>query len=100
MLITLCRFYSTLSLALPPVALVVLGTMIAGFKEDGPQSNGLGTLIVIAGTILAVLGINAAIVGIVVWRWPAGRPAFSQVAWTAGALFGLSAVLYWVLGLL
>ncbi len=100
MLTKLCRLYSTLSLALPPVALVVLGTMIAGFKENGPQSNGLGTFILIAGTIMVVLAINATIAGIVAWRWPSGRPTFSRVAWTAGALLGLSAVLYWLLGLL
>ena len=100
MLLTLARFYSTLSLALPPVALVVLGTAIAGFKENGPQSNGLGTFILIAGTILGVLSINAAITGIVAWRWPSVRTTCSRVTWTAAALLGLSVVLYGVLRLL
>ncbi len=100
MLLTLTRFYSTLSLALPPVALVVISAMIAGFKETGPQSNGLGTLILIAGTIMVVLSINAVIAGLVAWRWPSGRTTFSRVAWMAGALLVLSVVLYWVLRLL
>lgn len=100
MLITLIRFYSALSFALPPVALVMLGSMIAGYKETGPQSNGLGTFILIAGTILAVLTINAAIAGIVAWRWPSGRTTFSRVAWMARALLSLSVVLYGVLSLL
>lgn len=100
MLTTLARFYSTLSLALPPVALVVLGSMIAGFKENGPQSNGLGTFILIAGTILGVLSVNAVIVGIVAWRWPSVRTTFSRVAWMAGALFGLAVILYGVFSLL
>ncbi len=97
---TLARFYCTLSLALLPVALVVLGAMIAGFKESGPQSNGLGTFILIAGTVMVVLAINAAITGIVAWRWPGIRPRFSHVAWTVGALLGLSVVLCWLLSLL
>lgn len=100
MLITLARFYCTLSLALPPVALVVFGTAITGFKENGPQSNGLGTLILIAGTTMVVLSINAVIAGLVAWRWPSGRTTFSRVAWMAGALLILSVVLYWVLRLL
>jgi hypothetical protein len=100
MLIPLVRFYCTLSLALPPVALVVLGAAIAGFKENGPQSNGLGTFILIAGTILGGLTINAVIAGIVAWRWPSGRTTFAHVAWTAGALLGLSVVFYGLLGLL
>jgi hypothetical protein len=100
MLITLARYYSTLSLALPPVALVVLGVMIAGFKETGPQSNGLGTFILIAGTILAGLLINAAIAGIIAWRWPGARTTFSHVAWMGGTLLGLAVVLYDVLALL
>lgn len=100
MLISLARFYCTLSLALPPVGLVVLGTLIAGFKENGPQSNGLGTFLLIAGTILMVLTINAAIAGTVAWRWPSCRTTFSRVAWMAGALLGLSVVLYGVLSLL
>ncbi len=100
MLISLARFYCTLSLALPPVELVVLGSLIAGFKENGPQSNGLGTLILIAGTILMVLTINAAIAGIVIWRWPSVRTTYSRVARTAAALLGLSVVLYGVLRLL
>jgi len=100
MLITLIRFYSALSFALPPVALVVLSTMIACFKENGPQSNGLGTFILIAGTILAVLTINAAIAGIVAWRWPSGRTTFSQVTWTAGTLLGLSIAFFGVIRLL
>jgi hypothetical protein len=97
MLLTLARFYSTLSLALPPVALVVLGAMIAGYKETGPQSNGLGTFILIAGTILAGLSINAAVAGIVAWRWPSARTTFSRIAWMAGALLILSVVLYGML---
>ncbi|MCF7785321.1 MAG: hypothetical protein K9N47_04320 [Prosthecobacter sp.] len=100
MLITLARFYCTLSLALPPVALVVLGTLMAEFKENGPQSNGLGTFILIAGTILMVLSVNAVIAGIIAWRWPSVRTTFSRFAWTAAALLGLSVVLYGVLRLL
>lgn len=100
MLLTLARFYSTLSLALLPVALVVIGVMIAGFKETGPQSNGLGTFILIAGTILAGLSVNATIAGIVAWYWPSARTTFSRVCWMAGALLGLAVVLYEVLGLL
>ena len=100
MLLTLARFYSTLSLALPPVALAVCGAMLVGFNETGPQSNGLGTLILIAGTIMVVLSINAVIAGLVAWRWPSGRTTFSRVAWMAGALLVLSVVLYWMLRLL
>ncbi len=99
MLITLARFYCTLSFAIPPVALVVLGAAIAGFKENGPQSNGLGTFILIAGTILGVLAVNAVIAGIVAWRWPSTRTTFVSVAWMAGALLGLSVVLYKVFSL-
>jgi|GEM_PF-3067893 len=100
MLLALARFYSTLSLALPPVALVVIGFMIAGFKETGPQSNGLGTLILIAGTTLSGLSINATIAGIAAWRCPSIRTTFSRVAWTAVALLGLAVVLYGMLRLL
>ncbi|MFZ2277548.1 MAG: hypothetical protein WAW39_07105 [Prosthecobacter sp.] len=100
MLLTLARFYSTLSLALPPVALVVIGVMIAGFKETGPQSNGLGTFILIAGTILAGLSVNAAIAGIVAWRWPSARTTFLCVACMAGVLLVLAVILNEVLRLL
>ncbi|MBN8417327.1 MAG: hypothetical protein J0L73_00270 [Verrucomicrobia bacterium] len=100
MLITLIRFYSALSFALPPVALVVLGTMIAGYKETGPQSNGLGTFVLIAGTILAVISVNSAIAGIVAWCWPGARTTFSHVTWMAGALLLLSVAFYGVIRLL
>ena len=52
------RSYTTLSLAVLPVALVVMFTFLYTFKEHGPQSQGLPALMLIFATILAVLGVN------------------------------------------
>ena len=52
------RIYTTLSLAVLPVALVVMFTYLYSFDEHGPQSQGLPALMLIFATILAVLGVN------------------------------------------
>ena len=52
------RIYTTLSLAVLPVALVVMFTYLYTFEEHGPQSQGLPALAIILGVILGFLGIN------------------------------------------
>jgi len=52
------RIYTTLSLAVLPVALIAIFTYLYSFEEHGPQSQGLPALAVIIGVILGVLGIN------------------------------------------
>ena len=52
------RIYTTLSLALLPVALVLIFTYLYSFDERGPQAQGLPALMVIFAVILGVLGVN------------------------------------------
>jgi len=84
MMILIGRFYTTGSLAALPAALVVVGMMLAMFREHGPQSQGLGALAIGAAGVLAVLGVNALIAGILAYTVPSVRPS-----WTA---FGITTV--------
>lgn len=52
------RIYTTVSLAVLPVALVVMFTYLYTFNEQGPQSQGLPALMLILAVILGVLGVN------------------------------------------
>jgi len=52
------RIYTTISLAVLPVALVVMFTYIYSLDEKGPQAQGLPALMVILAVLLGVLGIN------------------------------------------
>jgi pheromone shutdown protein TraB len=52
------RIYTTVSLAVLPVALVVMFTYLYTFNEQGSQSQGLPALMLIFAVILGVLGIN------------------------------------------
>jgi len=52
------RIYTTLSLAVLPVALVTMFTFLYTFDEHGPQSQGLPSLMLIFAAILGALGIN------------------------------------------
>ena len=53
------RLYTTLSLAVLPVALVVMFTYLYGLEPQGPEvQQGLSTLATIVSLVLTFLGIN------------------------------------------
>lgn len=86
--------YTTLSAAALPAGLVVLAVMLAGFRENGPQSQGalgLATVLAVASgaallnTVVA-LALAIAVVGL--------RPRPAPVAWTTGGLLAGAGLLF------
>jgi hypothetical protein len=76
------RIYTTLSLAVLPVVLVVMFTFLYTFKEHGPQSQGLPALMVILAVILGVLGINTLIATLLAVLVADVRPRKKQYLYT------------------
>lgn len=97
MLQLLGRIYTTLSFALPWVAVVVSGYCILRFKENGPQSAGLGPFVVIVLTVLAVLVVNALAAGLLAWFQPVCRVPVSRVLLVIACLVAMMAVVGWFL---
>ena len=91
MAVLLGRLYTTLSLAALPTALLAVVVMVAGFEESGPQSQGLGVLVMGAAVVLLVLFVNAAIAGLLAWRVVVVRPRAVGVGATMGGMMALVA---------
>ena len=87
------RIYTTLSLAVLPVACIVMLVFLARFEEHGPQSQGLGALIIIFVIILAVLVLNAIIAGLLSYFVAATRPRTRQFAASLVLLLALAGLL-------
>ena len=85
--------YTTLSWAAPVVGLGVLLTLLLTYEDQGPQSQGLGALVVFGGAALVALLLNAAVAGVLAWRVPALRAGPRGVALCAGAGLGLLGLL-------
>lgn len=88
------RLYTTLSLAVLPVALVVMFTYLYTFDEHGPQSQGLPALVVILAAILGVLGVNTLAVTLLSIFNADVRPKKKQYLNTLLATAGLAALVY------
>lgn len=80
MLTSLGRAYATLSFAAPPAALVGILGLLAGFRENGPQSQGLGALVVIAAAVLGALLLNALVAAVLSAAVRQVRPRARHVA--------------------
>jgi hypothetical protein len=89
MAVFLGRLYTTLSLSALPTALLAVVVMVAGFEEHGPQSQGLGVLVVGAAAVLLALFINAVIAALLAWRVVMVRPRATRV----GAAFAVMTAL-------
>ncbi|MCB1275969.1 hypothetical protein [Prosthecobacter sp.] len=98
MLLLIGRIYTALSFALPLATLVVSAIWIARFKENGPQSAGLGPLMVGALTVLGVLTANAVLAGLLAWSQPACRTSFMLVALLVFGLLVAAALFWWLVG--
>ena len=88
------RAYTTLSLAVLPVVLVVMFTFLYSFDEKGPQSQGLPALMMIFATILTVLGINTLAATLLSVFVADVRPSWKQYLYTLLAMVGLAVVFY------
>lgn len=69
------RVYTTFSLAVLPVALVLMFVFLYSLKEHGSQSQGLPALVMIYAVILGVLGINTLAATLLAVLVPEVRPA-------------------------
>lgn len=88
------RFYTTLSLAVLPVALVAMFTYLYTFEEHGPQSQGLPALAVIIGVILGFLGINTLIATLLSFFVKDMRPKLKPYLYTLFATAVLAGLVY------
>lgn len=86
------RFYTSLSLAMLPVAIVIVLLLLIGFRENGPQSQGLGALAVIAAIVLGSLAINAIIASILSYTVISIRPTFRQFVIYVASISALAAL--------
>lgn len=91
------RAYTTLSLAVLPVAFVVMFAFLAGFKEHGPQSQGLPALIMIYAVIIGVLGVNTLVATLLSVLVVKVRPVKKQYFLTLLALAGIAGLFYLVI---
>ena len=72
----LAQGYTLISLAALPAAVVVCGSWLRGFKENGPQSAGAGlAAMMVLGTI-GVFAVNALVAGLVAFFAPSTRPSW------------------------
>lgn len=93
------RIYTTSSLAVLPVACIVMVVFLFGFEEHGPQSQGLGALLVIYAMVLGVLGLNAIIAGLLSYFVVAARPTKKQFALCLVSMVGLAGLFYFMIKL-
>jgi hypothetical protein len=91
------RIYTTLSLAVLPVALVMMFVFLYSLKEHGPQSQGLPALVMIYAVILGVLGINTLAATLLSVLVAEVRPATKQYFLTLLALSVLAGLSYLVI---
>jgi len=88
------RLYTTLSLALLPVALVVMFTYLYTFDEQGSHSQGLPALVIILAVVLGVLGVNTLAVTLLSVLNADVRPKKKQYLYTLLAITGLAVLFY------
>jgi len=88
------RIYTTLSLAVLPVALIVMFSYLYSFDEHGPQVQGLPALMVIYAVILSVLGINTLVATLVSIFVADMRPTKKQYLLTLLAMALLAGLFY------
>ena len=72
----LAQGYTLLSLAALPASVVVCGSWMASFKENGPQSAGAGVAAMFVMGTIAAFAVNALIAGLVAFFAPSTRPSW------------------------
>lgn len=80
------RLYVTGSLAALPAAAVALWIFLRNFKEHGSHSQGAGAAAMFALGLLAGLGVNALVAGVLAIVVPATRTSWVHVLATVVAL--------------
>lgn len=95
-MLLLGRLYTSLSFALPSVALVVAAFWISRFKENGPQSAGTGPLLLMMANVFGGLVANALLAGLLAWFQPACRTSFAAVGLLVVGLVAVAAVVGWL----
>lgn len=91
---TLGRLYTTLSLAVLPVAITVVVVFLATFKEHGSQSQGLPALVAILAVIIGVLGVNTLAATLLAVLVPGTRPVKKQYLLTLLAIAATAVLIY------
>lgn len=88
------RIYTTLSLAVLPVALVAMFTYLYSFDAQGPQVRGLPALATVIGVVLGVLGINTLVATLLAVFVKEVRPNLKTYLYTLLATAVVGGLLY------